>query len=220
MNQLQQKLLQAAISKQSDVSTNFLLGHVFPQYTSEGGNGSQENIDPTDQLVQDTGLTNLTWLSDLRAKDLTPFAKSPSEEPSSDEEGEDYSIVDITLSNEQRMKLNPSLRRNLVELTMYYKNSSPNYLVDPVKPPFSYATMILLALVNHPQNCVPLSDIYSWIRANFRYFVGADQSWQVCSVPPLWVPYECIVDVLCVRAAPVQGGQMVFQRILVHFSSS
>lgn len=179
MNQLQQKLLEAAISKQKDVSANFLLGQVFPQYASEGSNSSQENIDPTEQQVQDTGLTNLTWLSDLRAKDLTPFAKPPSsEEPSSDEEGEDYNIIDITLSKEQRAKLNPSLRRNLVELTMYYKNSSPNYLVNPIKPPYSYATMILLALVSHPQKCVPLCDIYSWIRANFRYFVGADQSWQ------------------------------------------
>ena len=146
-------------------------------YKSDSGS-SQENVDPESQ---DTGLTNLTWLSDLRAKDLAPFhvPPSPDDLPSSDEEGEDYSILELTLTREQRLQLSPSLKRSLVELAMYYLDREVNYAMDLRKPPYSYATLILLTLLSHPQHCVPLCGVYSWIKANFRYYTSADQSWQV-----------------------------------------
>lgn len=146
-------------------------------YRSDSGS-SQENVDPE---FQDTGLTNLTWLSDLRAKDLAPFhvPPSPDDLPSSEEEGDDYSILELTLTREQRLQLSPSLKRSLVELAMYYLDREVNYAMDLRKPPYSYATLILLTLLSHPQHCVPLCGVYSWIKANFRYYMSADQSWQV-----------------------------------------
>lgn len=146
-------------------------------YRSDSGS-SQENVDPD---YQDTGLTNLTWLSDLRAKDLAPFhvPPPPDDLASSDEEAEDYSILELTLTREQRLQLSPSLKRSLVELAMYYLDREVKYAVDLRKPPYSYATLILLSLLSHPQHCVPLCGVYSWIKANFRYYMSADQSWQV-----------------------------------------
>ena len=146
-------------------------------YRSDSGS-SQENVDPDSQ---DTGLTNLTWLSDLRAKDLAPFHAPPSPDDfaSSEEEGDDYSILELTLTREQRLQLSPSLKRSLVELAMYYLDREVNYAMELKKPPYSYATLILLSLLSHPQHCIPLCGVYSWIKANFRYYMSADQSWQV-----------------------------------------
>lgn len=181
----------AAMSQQLAVNVNAPHGLVYVMplgtttaavaasagYRSDSGS-SQENVDPD---YQDTGLTNLTWLSDLRVKDLAPFhvPTSPDDFPSSEEEGDDYSILELTLTREQRLQLSPSLKRSLVELAMYYLDREVNYTMDPRKPPYSYATLILLTLLSHPRHCVPLCGVYSWIKANFRYYMSADQSWQV-----------------------------------------
>jgi len=46
------------------------------------------------------------------------------------------------------------------------------------KPPFSYATLICMAMKAH-NNKMALSAIYAWIRENFLYYRVADPSWQV-----------------------------------------
>ena len=46
------------------------------------------------------------------------------------------------------------------------------------KPPFSYATLICMAMRAN-QNKMTLSAIYSWIKENFLYYRIADPSWQV-----------------------------------------
>lgn len=53
------------------------------------------------------------------------------------------------------------------------------YRTDPdAKPPFSYATMICLAMRAN-NNKVSLSNIYAWIRENFLFYKYADPAWQV-----------------------------------------
>ena len=48
-----------------------------------------------------------------------------------------------------------------------------------VRPSFSYATIILLTLLNHPDQSLNLGDIYHWIKTNFLYYSQEDESWQV-----------------------------------------
>lgn len=62
-------------------------------------------------------------------------------------------------------------------------SSSPGdlqkYKVDgSKKPPFSYATLIAMAIRDN-DNKMTLSSIYEWIRDNFLYYRNADPSWQV-----------------------------------------
>ena len=53
------------------------------------------------------------------------------------------------------------------------------YLTDPNrKPPYSYATLICLAMRAN-DNKVTLSNIYAWIKENFMYYKTADPAWQV-----------------------------------------
>ena len=46
------------------------------------------------------------------------------------------------------------------------------------KPPFSYATLICMAMKAN-KNKMTLNSIYKWIRENFLYYQNADPSWQV-----------------------------------------
>lgn len=57
--------------------------------------------------------------------------------------------------------------------------NAEKYLTDPCKkPPYSYATLICLAMRAN-NNKVTLSNIYAWIRDNFMYYKDADPAWQV-----------------------------------------
>lgn len=48
-----------------------------------------------------------------------------------------------------------------------------------VKPPYSYADLICMAMRDLRKSKITLSDIYSWIQDNFVFYQNADQSWQV-----------------------------------------
>lgn len=48
-----------------------------------------------------------------------------------------------------------------------------------VKPPYSYATLICMAMKETKKNKITLAGIYNWITENFMYYKVADPSWQV-----------------------------------------
>lgn len=48
-----------------------------------------------------------------------------------------------------------------------------------VKPPYSYATLICMAMHASKEAKLTLSAIYAWIMENFCYYRHADPSWQV-----------------------------------------
>lgn len=48
-----------------------------------------------------------------------------------------------------------------------------------IKPPYSYATLIYMAMQEKPDRRITLSQIYNWIADNFAYYRQADQNWQV-----------------------------------------
>jgi hypothetical protein len=55
-----------------------------------------------------------------------------------------------------------------------------DYKTNPyVKPPYSYATLICMAMKETKKHKITLSSIYNWITDNFMYYRMADPSWQV-----------------------------------------
>lgn len=55
-----------------------------------------------------------------------------------------------------------------------------DYKSNPhVKPPYSYATLICMAMEASKKTKITLSAIYKWITDNFCYFQHADPTWQV-----------------------------------------
>ena len=61
-----------------------------------------------------------------------------------------------------------------------------DYATNPhVKPPYSYATLICMAMQASKATKITLSAIYKWITDSFCYFHHADPTWQVGeSLPP------------------------------------
>lgn len=55
-----------------------------------------------------------------------------------------------------------------------------DYKTNPhIKPPYSYATLICMAMQASKKSKITLSCIYKWITDNFCYFRHADPTWQV-----------------------------------------
>lgn len=54
-----------------------------------------------------------------------------------------------------------------------------SFLLDSTdKPPYSYATLIGMAILSHPDKQLTLSQIYLWISETFKYYRQGDVGWQ------------------------------------------
>mgnify|MGYP001793362716 CR=1 FL=1 len=123
--------------------------------------------DEDDNCSLDDSLTNLQWLHSINIQDITKNGSSVNSinSPSitscdSDEQSEsgDSKISD---------------RYSVKEQTIDYKTNPHR------KPPFSYATLICMAMQDTKKSKITLSAIYKWIKENFMYYRMADPTWQV-----------------------------------------
>uniref|UniRef100_A0A8C5QYZ1 Fork-head domain-containing protein n=1 Tax=Leptobrachium leishanense TaxID=445787 RepID=A0A8C5QYZ1_9ANUR len=134
---------------------------------------------------EDDSLTNLQWLTDfsIRTMDLSsiatiyPPAPRVSQGPCSPPAG-DTATCQGHRSGKQKAVSGttawPSLPTSCpspVQEVDYRTN--PN-----IKPPYSYATLICMAMEASQQRKLTLSAIYNWITQNFCYYRYADPSWQ------------------------------------------
>ncbi|CAH8869013.1 unnamed protein product [Trichobilharzia szidati] len=117
----------------------------------------------------DDSLTSLTWLYDAN-----PISMNF-------ETTENYEVQDISI--------NSPLHENCSKYSLSCDPPYAGSLLDPQvrmdyrtkwtgKPPFSYATLICLAMRELGKPKVTLSDIYGWIMNNFAYYRHTDSSWQ------------------------------------------
>ncbi|XP_076458450.1 forkhead box protein J1-A-like [Babylonia areolata] len=64
-------------------------------------------------------------------------------------------------------------------VTSLMNTEAVDYKTNPyVKPPYSYATLICMAMKDTKKHKITLSSIYNWITDNFMYYRMADPSWQ------------------------------------------
>ncbi|XP_019395584.1 PREDICTED: forkhead box protein J1-B-like isoform X1 [Crocodylus porosus] len=96
-------------------------------------------------------------------------------------------------------QLLPLTRLPLGALEIDYKNNST------VKPPYSYATLICMAMEASKQAKITLSAIYSWIMENFCYYRHADPSWQN-SIRHNLSLNKCFMKVPRQKDEPGKGG--------------
>lgn len=62
----------------------------------------------------------------------------------------------------------------------YEKKSEGKNEPDNIRPPFSYAALIALAINSHPQKMLTLNSIYRWIEDNFPFFrMPEARAWKV-----------------------------------------
>lgn len=103
----------------------------------------------------ETDLTSLNWLHNITNIMSVPNLPTP------------------PISPKPKKKSQNSQEDLTININYYKKNGDK-------KPPFSYATLICMAMGKNG-NKMTLSAIYHWIRENFLYYRKADPSWQVSS---------------------------------------
>uniref|UniRef100_A0A914X1F5 Forkhead box protein fkh-2 n=1 Tax=Plectus sambesii TaxID=2011161 RepID=A0A914X1F5_9BILA len=117
-------------------------------------NQPSERGEMIEQKQPDDGLTSLNWLVQP-AKGLGLNPPTPPTTPPS--------VSTLAADIQQQQNTEPH---------------RPDYRNELIKPPYSYAQLITMAMQAHGCEKVVLTDIYHWIRENFAYFRCGDNSWQ------------------------------------------
>ncbi|KAK1137113.1 hypothetical protein K0M31_001640 [Melipona bicolor] len=156
--------------------------------TSRGVSIMKENVMHDDDYGVEAELTSLSWLQSLditSASSLPTPPCSPSPPP---------------ITRQPRKKLSP-----LIKAELDLAANAEKYRTDPdAKPPFSYATIICLAMRAN-NNKVSLSNIYAWIRENFLFYRYADPAWQN-SIRHNLSLNKCFVKLPRSKDEPGKGG--------------
>lgn len=150
---------------------------------------------PTDKEEEETSLddslTNLQWLHSISIQDIAPSTSSmvPSPSPSTNScDSDDHSD-----SSDGYKDI------HCKEPNIDYKNDANH------KPPYSYATLICMAMRETNKTKITLSAIYKWIKENFMYYRVADPTWQN-SIRHNLSLNKCFVKVARSKNEPGKGG--------------
>ena len=146
--------------------------------------GATVNFDENQSLL-DSSLTSLGWLQNLRVLDLVPdvFPLSPcSEDESNWDSTSSLSRSPDDKRNHSKdrtvgLALSP-IRKCLMQ-SAEFKSAPRKYRNRADKPPFSYSTLIYLAIQHNKSDKATLNEIYRWIKGNFKYYRRAEPGWQV-----------------------------------------
>ena len=178
---------------------------------------------PTPPGDLDDSLTSLGWLQNLNIMKITSPSAGTGSALTGDENrlpnGARYpgnvnpnAVLDMgpNVKREPGLELSYTALKPALEV-LPPPCSSPSgldrtdYKTNPyVKPPYSYATLICMAMKESKKNKITLSGIYSWITENFLYYRMADPSWQVSMSPELRALLFHIREVNALRRT---GGQ-------------
>lgn len=159
------------------------LSHQRPRIEQLTNGNTKENLDDS--------LTSLNWLQNLNMNYMcggvtTPPVSPPMKVDSTAREGMkvDPNQVLGTQSSRPNTMLNDYHYSQAMELNNpHMQFERIDYRTNPyVKPSYSYASLICMAMKESRKAKITLSAIYNWITDNFMYYRMADPSWQVSTL--------------------------------------
>ncbi|XP_052816847.1 forkhead box protein J1-like [Mya arenaria] len=133
----------------------------------------------------DDSLTSLNWLQNLNILKITTPTPPSSPGPTFG----DYKNIKVNPNSILNVACGPPPTK-MFEMRFPPPDTPPmtpttlggdsiDYKTNPyVKPPYSYATLICMAMKETKKSKITLSAIYNWITDNFMYYRLADPSWQ------------------------------------------
>ncbi|XP_071966021.1 forkhead box protein J1-B-like [Antedon mediterranea] len=164
--------------------------------------GEDNSNDSTSSSLDDS-LTSLHWLQNLRIMKIRPTPPASPTPLSSinSNNGNVLRIVGQKATTTEEVKAQERLHpQHTISLeNVDYKNN------PYVKPPYSYATLIWMAMKETKKNKITLSSIYKWITDNFKFYQVADPSWQN-SIRHNLSLNKCFVKVPRRKDEPGKGG--------------
>lgn len=157
--------------------------------TEERDRSGNDSSSSSSSISLDDSLTSLQWLQDFSILDATApqrphqahlFGRQPqgSEAPASPLAGDPASMGmpltpgKPTAAAYSRLQSCMGARGHCHDEVDYKTNAH-------VKPPYSYATLICMAMQASKKAKITLACIYQWITDNFCYYRYADPTWQV-----------------------------------------
>lgn len=133
-----------------------------------------------DVPLLDSSLTSLSWLQNLRVHDLVIASVSPSPDKHS---ASHYTSSHLQSSPPHRSTRNIGISLSPIKKCLLqsanFRRHPRKYRSIPDKPPFSYSTLIYLAIQQSKTAKVTLNEIYRWIKENFKFYRCAEPGWQV-----------------------------------------
>lgn len=136
--------------------------------------------------MPDSSLTSLSWLQNLKVLDMfSPEVRvrfpppSPcSEDRFSWETASSSSTSPNDRQDDSDTRPVSPIHRCIMQSDQF-KLAPKRYRNDPTKPPYSYTSLIYLALQHSRSGKSSLHDICRWIKTNFKFFKEAENGWQV-----------------------------------------
>ena len=142
------------------------------------GVGDSDGDSPS---LLDSSLTSLNWLQNLKVLDLFSPDVSLPIIPSSPCSDDEFSWESISSTSEEkkdaRLALSPI--RKCLHQAAEFRIAPKRFRTLTEKPPFSFTTLIYLAIRHSRLGRITLSEIYRWIKENFKYYRTAEPTWQV-----------------------------------------
>ena len=143
--------------------------------------------------TDDDELTNLQWLQDNNLlQNMTKDNDSMSSDCSStkglkeDNENVSPKRKPINLDNSIDSIKEIDFENNLITTNSgtTIPCSVPPVRYNPLlhthtKPPYSFSSLIFMAIENSPVKALPVKDIYNWIVKNFPFYKDAPDGWKV-----------------------------------------
>ena len=122
----------------------------------------------TEKKPLDLDLTNLNWLQNNNLlKGISCTAKTACLSPPRDYD------TDLTFIPGTQIQGGGNITKNC--------NNKGNLSVgksNPRKPPYSFSSLIFMAIEDSPTRKLPVKDIYNWITERFPYFQNAPLGWK------------------------------------------
>ncbi|KAF8000045.1 hypothetical protein HF325_005894 [Metschnikowia pulcherrima] len=104
------------------------------------------------------------------SKSFSDAVSEPFSEPFDDDLDADSSFMSASQDASHKRKKQKKVRRDARDM---------NFSIESLeKPPYSYATLIGMAILSHPEKQLTLSQIYLWISKTFKYYRREDVGWQ------------------------------------------